>query len=133
MMREISLTASLLVSVAVAGLLPAHAQDKPPTAAKPGAWVIARTSEWPDICTLRLLPGETIGGQELSLGKDCLKSFKWTGDLAAWRTSPGNLVLADATRKTVIAFRQVPDGDYVGTGPDKVDYVMSPVWPSRKK
>jgi Protease inhibitor Inh len=106
--------------------LPAVAQQMKPAPAKPGAWTIARTTEWPDFCSLRLLESPTIGGQEVRLGKDCVPAFAWTADVAAWRTSPGSLVLADATRRSIITFRQVPDGGYVGTGPDKIDYTIDP-------
>jgi len=93
-----------------------------------GDWIIGRTSEWPDTCTLGLLPSETIGGWDVKLHRGCQKSFAWTGDVTAWRmAAPDDLVLADATRHGVIHFKRDETGDWVGTGPDQQDYIITRV------
>jgi hypothetical protein len=97
-----------------------------------GDWTIARTSEWPDICTLGLLPSETIGGWDVKLHRDCKKAFAWTADVTAWRMAAADdLVLADATRHAVIHFKHDETGDWMGAGPDGQDYVIARVRPRR--
>ena len=91
-----------------------------------GDWTIGRTSEWPDTCTLGLLPSETIGGWDVKLHRGCQKSFAWTGDVTAWRMpAPDDLVLSDATRHGLIHFKRDESGDWVGAGPDQQDYVIT--------
>jgi hypothetical protein len=91
-----------------------------------GGWTIARTSEWPDTCALRLKATETIGGRDVSLHRGCAAAFAWTADITAWRQpAPDELVLQDATRHAVVRFRRGEDGDWVGTGPDGQDYVIT--------
>jgi len=91
-----------------------------------GDWTIGRTSEWPDTCTLGLLPSETIGGWDVKLHRGCKKAFAWTDDVTAWRmAAPDDLVLADATRHGVIHFKRDETGDWVGTGPDQQDYIIT--------
>ena len=107
----------------------ALATDAPPMT---GDWTIGRTSEWPDTCTLTLLPGETIGGFDVKLHRGCKKAFAWTDDVTAWRLgAPDDLVLADATRHGVIHFRRDETGDWVGTGPDGQDYIITRDKPKR--
>ncbi len=91
-----------------------------------GDWTIGRTSEWPDTCTLGLLPSETIGGWDVKRHRGCEKAFAWTGDVTAWRmAAPDDLVLADALRHGVIHFKRDETGDWVGTGPDQQDYIIT--------
>ena len=114
--------------IAVAAGSQAQAASQPaPTAAKlAGDWTIARTSEWPDDCSLTLKRGQTIGGFDLTLKRGCHRAFAWTADLTAWRLGPaGDLVLADALRHGVIHFVQGEDGDWMGPGPDGQDYIIT--------
>ena len=113
--------------IAVAGSQ-AQAVSRPaPTVAKlAGDWTIARTSEWPDDCSLTLKRGQTIGGFDLTLKRGCHRAFAWTADLTAWRLGPaGDLVLADALRHGVIHFVRGEDGDWMGPGPDGQDYIIT--------
>jgi hypothetical protein len=125
--RPFARIAAILVALAA---LDASAQAILPPMT--GDWTIGRTSEWPDICTLGLLPSETIGGWDVKLHRDCVKSFAWSADITAWRmVTPDELVLADATRHGVIHFKHDETGDWVGAGPDGQDYVITRVRPRR--
>ena len=110
----------------------------PPTVTNvAGDWTIARTSEWPDACSLSLRKGETIGGHEVKLKHGCAKAFKWAGEITAWRiVQPNELVLQDALRHGVIHFTRGEHEDWVGPGPDGQDYVITrdrPERPSKRK
>lgn len=113
--------AVLLAGFACLAVVPAVAQT--PTA---GKWVLARSSEWPDVCKIRLTQEPGIGGSQVKLAGNCGKLAKWTADIAAWRPDRGKgVVFADATRKTLIFLSPLDDGDYIGPGPDGIDYVLS--------
>ena len=114
----------LLALAAALALAPAASLAAPASLA--GDWTIARTSEWPDVCSLTLLPGETIGGFDVKLKPGCRKAFAWTGDVTAWRMGAENeLVLADALRHGLIHFTRGEDGDWMGPGPDHQDYIIT--------
>lgn len=99
-----------------------------------GNWTIARTSEWPDACSLTLLKSETIGGWDVRLKRGCAKAFAWAGDITAWRMAAENeLVLQDATRHGLIHFTRGEDQDWVGPGPDHQDYIITRDRPAKRK
>jgi len=113
--------AVLLAGFACLAAVPAVAQT--PTA---GKWVLARSSEWPDVCKIRLTKEPGIGGSQVKLAGNCGKLAKWTADIAAWRPDRSKgVVFADAARKTLIFLSPLDDGDYIGPGPDGIDYVLS--------
>lgn len=98
-----------------------------PGLAQSGRYVMSRAAEGPDVCRLRLDADPVIGGKAVVLGRDCAKSFRWSADISVWRLAPGGeLVLANPTRQGVAIFRQLADGDFIGKGPDGIDYVLTP-------
>ena len=128
----------VLAAAAFTAALASAAWAQPsPQAVLGGPWTIARTSEWPDACSLILKTSETIGGWDVKLKRGCAKAFKWTADITAWRvgTTPEGvtheLVLQDATRHAVIRFNRGEDEDWVGPGPDGQDYIITRDRPKR--
>eukprot|EP01037_Dinobryon_pediforme_P010960 gene10960-11042_t len=117
--------AAMASIAAAATATSAHAQPTAPDALA-GAWTIGRTSEWPDTCSLVLTRNQTIGGFEVRLKPGCAAAFKWTADIAAWRTAePNELVLQDAIRHALIHFTRGEDEDWIGPGPDRQDYIIT--------
>ena len=99
-----------------------------------GRWDLAHADETPDHCPLTLQDQETIGGRQLRLAKTCAQAVAWTRELTAWRVQPdGTLVLADALRHAVIAFKRDETGDLTGIGPDRLMYVLYPERPAQPR
>lgn len=110
----------------LAGLACLPAMSAAAQTPSPGKWVLSRASEWPDICKVTLTREPGIGGSQVRLAGNCAKLAKWTTDIAAWRPDKGKgVVFADATRKTLIFLGPLDDGDFIGPGPDGIDYVLS--------
>ena len=64
-------------------------------------------------CRVRLKSDETIGGMAIDINKKCSKVFPVMSDVSSWRLNEGwTIVLADATRKTLLRF-YTPDNDYI--------------------
>ncbi len=113
MPTAIEALAAAVIAVAAGSQAQAASRPAPTMAKLAGDWTIARTSEWPDDCSLTLKRG-------------CHQAFAWTADLTAWRLGPaGDLILADALRHGVIHFVQGEDGDWMGPGPDGQDYIIT--------
>lgn len=65
------------------------------------------------VCPIRLEDGTTIGGFALAGDDQCMQTFKFDGDPAAWFVDDeGWLVLIDATRKILVRLAPSTDGSF---------------------
>lgn len=84
-------------------------------AAMAGEWLLAREDGSPG-CRVTLGTASVIGGYEIEVDAGCQKAVPQIAEAAAWRFGDGGLVLADATRKSLLTFAEQEDATYVAAG-----------------
>ncbi len=117
----------LAPAVVVALVSTASAQVSPEIVkATAGEWLIAAQNGKPG-CRVTLSAEPAIGGHALTIPPHCAQRLPRIARAAAWRfDGQGGLALADATRRTLIAFGEEQEGAlYRGKGtPEDQDIVM---------
>jgi|GEM_PF-6159395 len=109
-------------------LVAAPVQAGAPAAPKAmlGSWVFAQDGEGSSTCTLDLRAHPVIGGFELSAPARCKQVILEAEDLYAWRMNgDGALVLADATRRSMLVFRKDASGAWSTTEEAGIPYLLS--------
>ncbi len=84
-----------------------------------GAWVVGKDGEGADVCTVRFNAAGVIGGFQLVAPKSCKGAVEHWDDLYAWRIGPGGeIVMADATRRSMYVFKKLDDEVWATEGAD---------------
>lgn len=115
-----------LLFASVLALAPA-AWAQAPAAPKAmlGSWVLAQDGEGSPTCTLTLQAPQVIGGFALTVPARCARVTDAAADFYAWYlNAKGDLVLADATRKPVLAFSPM-DGGWATSGEGAGPFLLS--------
>jgi hypothetical protein len=97
------------------------ADDALPTGPKAyvGAWSVGKDGEGADVCTVRFNAAGVIGGFQLVAPKACKDAVPRWEDLYAWRVGQnGDIVMADATRRSVYVFHKLDDDVWATEGGD---------------
>ncbi len=97
------------------------ADDALPTGPKAyvGAWSVGKDGEGADVCTVRFNAAGVIGGFQLVATKACKDAVPRWEDLYAWRVGQnGDIVMADATRRSVYVFHKLDDDVWATEGSD---------------
>ncbi|MEJ2817947.1 MULTISPECIES: AprI/Inh family metalloprotease inhibitor [unclassified Caulobacter] len=84
-----------------------------------GAWSVGKDGEGADVCTVRFNAAGVIGGFQLVAPKACKDAVPRWDDLYAWRVGQnGDIVMADATRRSVYVFHKLDDDVWATEGSD---------------
>jgi len=100
---------------------PKAADDALPTGPKAyvGAWSVGKDGEGADVCTVRFNAAGVIGGFQLVAPKACKDAVPRWDELYAWRVGQnGDIVMADATRRSVYVFHKLDDDVWATEGSD---------------
>ena len=98
---------------------PKAAGDALPTGPKAyvGAWSVGKDGEGADVCTVKFNAAGVIGGFQLVAPKSCAKAVPRWDELYAWRVGQnGDIVMADATRRSVYVFHKLDDDVWATEG-----------------
>ncbi|WEK50235.1 MAG: AprI/Inh family metalloprotease inhibitor [Candidatus Kaistia colombiensis] len=100
------------ISLLLAGSVSALAETADVSTLK-GSYSIWEDFEGGKVCPIQLDDGTTIGGFALEGDDQCMQTFKFDGDPAAWFVDDeGWLVLIDATRKILVRLAPSTDGAF---------------------
>ena len=117
-------TAAILLGLALA--MPAQGQPLPQGPKRfTGAWSMGHDGEGARTCVINLDPQGVIGGARLRVPARCKGIVDRWDELYAWYVNPdGQLVMADATRKSIYRFRRLDPGLWASEGGDFERYLI---------
>ncbi|MBO9559115.1 MAG: AprI/Inh family metalloprotease inhibitor [Caulobacter sp.] len=85
-----------------------------------GAWSVGKDGEGAHVCTVKFNAAGVIGGYQLVATKACAKAVPRWKELYAWRVADnGDIVMADATRKSVYVFHKLGADGWATKGGDR--------------
>lgn len=119
-MIRLALVLALLASSALAQPLPSGPKRFT------GAWWMGHDGEGAWQCTINLDANGVIGGARLRVPAQCKGVVERWDELYAWYVSPvnGELIFADATRKSVYRFHRLDPGIWASDGGDFERYLI---------